>query len=98
MPGTIMNRTDERFWFLHQREGLENKLFIGERAGTTNIINFSRRPFGYQKHQRAYMIRDINPVTNVAPVTIERKLFILKRVGNQQRDRLFRKLVGAEIF
>ncbi len=37
------------------------------------------------------MILDMHPVAHLQPITIERNLFPLEKIGNHQRDKFFRK-------
>jgi len=44
-----------------------------------------------------YIVHDINPISHIKPITVERHFLIFNNIGNKERYDFFRILVGTEI-
>src|SRR5689334_22064416 len=61
------------------------------------IINLARFPLEKRSHDGSAMIRNMDPIANVQPVTINWEWFVTQRLDDHERNQLFGKLIWPVI-
>ncbi len=61
-------------------------------AAAADIVGFARHSAREYRLDAAAMILDVQPITYVAPVAVNRQLFRVQDIDDHQRDELLREL------
>ncbi|MNV66359.1 hypothetical protein D3C71_1591080 [compost metagenome] len=62
-----------------------------------DVVHFSQDTFMDDQINRAAMVFNVEPVTNIHPVTVHRQRSIRKCAGDHQRDQLLRELIRTVV-
>ncbi|MNW63240.1 hypothetical protein D3C74_414330 [compost metagenome] len=79
-------------WLTQLLQYALHNVYISTFIITTNVVHFSRLSIMNYQINRATVILDIKPVTNIEPVTIYRNGFIIQCPGYNQRNQFLREL------
>src|SRR3989338_10684525 len=97
MPGPVSDKRDQIKRFLERTKNDFHNLSIRMLLGRRNAIRFARHSLCKKRTNRPRMIININPIANIAPVAIQRQIFIYERLEHKKRNKFFRKLPWAKI-
>ena len=106
MPRPIRNEFDQflvtpavepRALLIEKRTEHLHDLQIRPFRSAPDQVSLSNAAFSQHRLKRAGMILDVEPVANVLALPVNRKLFLLDRIEDDERDKLLRKLVRTVI-
>src|SRR3989338_3838504 len=95
---SIFNKLNERFVFSHDvQDFFYNRKIVDVIRQTTDTVRFADGPLLNDHIDRATVIGDIEPITNIQTVTVHWHFFILHGVNNCQGNEFFREHERAVI-
>jgi hypothetical protein len=69
------------------------EIHVGDLVAATDVVHLSVRSFVDEQINCPAVIEHVQPVAYVASVTVQRHRNVVDRVGDEQRDQLFGKLI-----
>jgi hypothetical protein len=66
-------------------------------VSSPDVVGFSNGTFFKHCYQRSSVVFNVQPIADVKPVSIDRKVFISQPSNNQVGDQLFWKMIWAVI-
>src|ERR1044072_9269301 len=88
----ILHKTKQAARFAKRVKQRFNTLQISPRIARADVINGAGLSFFHHGHNRAAVVLNINPVTHIQAIAINRNLLLGESVGNGERQKFFGKL------
>src|SRR6266404_7750857 len=92
MPRTILNKANQRARLAKSIKQRLNNIDVLLLIASTDIINRSCSAFFQRQQYCAAVVLDVDPVSYIAAVTIDRDGFVPERIRERKRQKLLRKL------
>src|SRR5215831_19589268 len=92
MTGTIFDKLDQRFRFPELVQNRFGDVEVTAFISCSNVVNTTGSALIHDSQNRSTVIININPITNVLSVTINRNGLVVQGVAKHQRKKFFREL------
>ena len=83
--------------FIEQANHLANDVDIGHLVPATDVVHLAHLPTFQDAADGGAVIGDIKPIADLHTVAVDGQGFAGQGVGDHQRDKFFREVIGAVI-
>src|SRR6266704_4269088 len=93
----IRHRRDETLGLAQEVQHLPSQHDVFHLVAAADIVNLAVLALAERQVDGRAVVENVEPVPHVLPVAVERQGLVFDRIGDEERDDLFRVLVRAEV-
>ena len=93
----VRHMSDQALRFAERLADQTDDINVAHLIVSADVVNLSYPSLPDDQVDRLAVIFHVQPVADIEPLSVDRKRLVRQRVGDHQRDQLFRELVGAVV-
>src|SRR5262245_30296280 len=97
VSGAIGHPPDERLGLAGELQDLPGEHDVFDLVTTAHVVHLAVAPAPQDEVNRRTVVEHIEPVADVAAITVQRQRLLVERVGDEERDHLLGVLIRPEI-